>query len=135
MRRSELLATVTLATVLLARPAMAAYETGCCACLPNPVAMLAAPPPPEPVRAIACALVEGTGYPDFVQQCQTAGGTATSSCPEPTPGQSCTAALGAEGILCPGSPGAPAAGSWGLAALAGVLAIAGALAARRTRRA
>ncbi|MFN8641166.1 MAG: hypothetical protein U0802_05705 [Candidatus Binatia bacterium] len=75
----------------------------------------------------------GTGFPEFVQQCDAAGGD-SAPCYKEHDGLSCNAVLAEEGIACPASPGVPAATSWGLAALALALTTLGITAMRRRAR-
>lgn len=120
-----------LATICAAvRPAAAAFDTGCCACLDNYSAQTSQPPPPPEMEALACRFITGTGYPDFVQLCENLGGN-SAPCLEPTPGATCDATLAEAGIRCPASPGVPAATAWGLGALALLLTALGVRSARR----
>jgi hypothetical protein len=132
--RRMLLAALAAGTLLAVAPADAAFETGCCACLPDHNGQTSGPPSPPTQEALFCGLVVGTGYPDFVQRCQAAGGEATAPCLEPSPGGSCAMTLAEAGIACPTGPGAPTATPWGLGALALALSGLGAWAARRRAR-
>lgn len=129
MRRMLVIATLIVAAAAAARPAPAAFVTGCCACLPGEKATTGGPPLPPATHALFCALVTDMGYPEFVSRCEDAGGS--DPCVDPEPGQSCAAALAETGIVCPAAPGVPAAGGWGLGALALILPVLGALALRR----
>jgi len=128
MRRTIMIATLLIAVAIAARPAVAAYSTGCCACLEEHKAMTSGPGVPEP--ALFCGLVVGMQYPDFVSRCEDQGG-GSAPCFMADPGQSCTDALAAQSILCPGAPGAPTANVCGLTGLALALVAFGTLAVRR----
>ena len=123
MRRLLLLAASLTCALLVGRQADAAFVTGCCACVPN-VAHTASQVGPPVEEALFCRLVTGTGFPEFVQACQDAGGGAQPCFPE-TPGVACTTTLAAENIICPTGPGAPTATPWGLGALALALSLLG----------
>src|SRR6185436_13295915 len=128
MRRSVPTVIALVALAGLARPAAAAFSTGCCACLPSHGGQTSQLP--SETQALACELITGTGYPAFVTRCQGLGG-GEAPCLNPTPGASCTAPLASEGIACPAAAGAPAAGVWGLTAIAMLLAALGIRAAHR----
>lgn len=133
MRRALLIAAVLVATCLAGRPASAAFVTGCCACVANEKSMQSGPPRPE-TEALFCGLVQGEGYPEFVQRCQSAGGN-DAPCIDPNPGQTCNQALLAEfSIVCPVAPGAPTANAWGLGGLFLALTGLGVAAMRRRAR-
>lgn len=122
------------ALFVAASPVQAAYVTGCCACLPGPNFNAGSAEGGSATDALFCGLVEGMGYPEFVQSCDAQGGTATVECPAPTDGAgSCPAVLRLEGIACPGAASAPTASPWMLAVLASLLGAAGAVVLRRRR--
>jgi hypothetical protein len=131
MRRSVTFAVALVALAGIARPAAAAFSTGCCACIESHTAQTSQLP--SETQALACELITGTGYPAFVNRCETLGGN-SAPCLNPTPGVSCTATLAGEGIACPGASSVPAAGVWGLTTVAMLLAVLGIRAAHRRRR-
>lgn len=128
-RRLALIVVALAAAGAAARPASAAYLTGCCACLEDLPATTGAPAPMlQP--ALFCGQVDGPSAPAFAGRCESAGGAGVS-CINPAPGEGCNETLAGEGIDCPLRAGAPAAGAWGLA---GLIAAFGGLGAGRLRR-
>jgi hypothetical protein len=132
MRRYPVIALLCAIAAIAARPASAAFVSGCCACLEQHMAQTSGPPP-QNVDALFCGPVADMGYPEFVQRCDSAGGGAAPCFPQ-TPGMSCTATLAGEGIICPAAPEAPAASASGLGILALTLAALGLGVLRRTVR-
>ncbi len=131
MRTLSLLAVLVGVIAIAARPAPAAFVTGCCACLDSEEATTAQAAPA--ITAVFCGLVEGQGFPAFVQRCEDAGGS-SNQCITPQPGQTCGEALLAEeNITCPANSGAPLASPWAMTALAAALGALGVATARRRR--
>lgn len=117
MRHASRLATLLAALLLCSGPALAAFETGCCYCVPEEMATTSQVPP-DPVAAIACELIVGEGFPAFVQECQGFNGSA--GCTDEQPGVPCPTTLLTElAITCPAvaGAGAPVAAPWALTAL------------------
>ena len=132
MRRGHLLIATLFAVAIMAiRPASAAFDPSCCACVPGHHATTSQLPMTE--LALFCGLVQPAEFSDFKDKCGNLEGSLI--CTPPMPGQSCPDTLLAEeAVVCPAASPAPAASASGLAALALALVGLGVAAARRRAR-
>jgi hypothetical protein len=118
----------TLLVTLAAGPAAALDAARCCACFVQHAAMTSGGAPAVP--ALFCEIVAPGNSGQFEDQCDAAGGNA-STCVMPAPGQTCPAALSEQGIVCPAPAAAPAAAPWALSVMVLLLIAVARFATRR----